>query len=586
MRAAAAASTPQVGWLTTSTPGSGQDLPADDELLQVAARERAGGGVGAGLAHVEGLDDRGRAAPRAAPRRSRPRRASARGGVARQHGVLRQAHLGRRRVAVALLRHEGRAAPAPRRDAEPPDGGAVDADQASGRAAAALAGEGGEELRLAVAGDAGDAQDLAAADREADVAQRRRRAGRGAGRDSPSRTRRSRPGAVPARPVTAPTCAPTIRAASERALSARGSQAPTTLPWRRMVARVAEPAHLVEPVRDVEQRPALVAQPLQRGEQPLGLLRRQHRGRLVEDDEARVLQQAAHDLDALALAGRERPDRPAGLELQAVGGADAPRSARRAPCRDRLLGITRAMFSATVRFSQSEKCWNTMPIPMRARRLGAGQPHDVAPVGDDALGRLQQPVEDLHQGRLAGAVLAEQRVDLAGADLEVDAVVGGEVAEALDDAVGPVERRGADAVGAGGCVFCAVCRCCVCRCRRGPVPVASTARPPSGVAEEAEGEPAVVLAELLRVHADGVAVDHPPRAPRPSPGRRGCAPQRTSAASGIVRAGEAQLVQGEQREVGLAARRDPADVVAAEAARPSPRSPSAGRRDGVTASAP
>ena len=32
-----------------------QDLAADDEFLQVAARQRAGGGVGPGRAHVEGL---------------------------------------------------------------------------------------------------------------------------------------------------------------------------------------------------------------------------------------------------------------------------------------------------------------------------------------------------------------------------------------------------------------------------------------------------------------------------------------------------------------------------------------------------
>ena len=35
-----------------------------------------------------------------------------------------------------------------------------------------------------------------------------------------------------------------------------------------------------------------------------------------------------------------------------------------------------------------------------------------------------QSVEDVHQGRLAGAVLAEQRMDLAGAHVEIDAVVG------------------------------------------------------------------------------------------------------------------------------------------------------------------
>ena len=60
--------------------------------------------------------------------------------------------------------------------------------------------------------------------------------------------------------------------------------------------------------------------------------------------------------------------------------------------------------------------------------------HRLAVDEDLALVRLQQPVEDVHQGRLAGAVLAEQGVDLARLDGEVDVVVGDQVAEALGDA--------------------------------------------------------------------------------------------------------------------------------------------------------
>ena len=41
-----------------------------------------------------------------------------------------------------------------------------------------------------------------------------------------------------------------------------------------------------------------------------------------------------------------------------------------------------------------------------------------------ALVGLVEPVEDAHERRLAGAVLPEQRVDLAGPQVEVDAIVG------------------------------------------------------------------------------------------------------------------------------------------------------------------
>jgi hypothetical protein len=68
---------------------------------------------------------------------------------------------------------------------------------------------------------------------------------------------------------------------------------------------------------------------------------------------------------------------------------------------------------------------------------------------DLALVGAYRPVEDVHQRALARAVLAEQCVDLAGLDDEVDGVVGGERAEALRDAtelelhVGPFRAVGA-----------------------------------------------------------------------------------------------------------------------------------------------
>ncbi len=56
-----------------------------------------------------------------------------------------------------------------------------------------------------------------------------------------------------------------------------------------------------------------------------------------------------------------------------------------------------------------------------------------------ALGRIDAR-EDLDQGRLAGAVLAEQRVHLAALDLEVDGVERERAGEALAE---PVKSRAA-----------------------------------------------------------------------------------------------------------------------------------------------
>ena len=91
------------------------------------------------------------------------------------------------------------------------------------------------------------------------------------------------------------------------------------------------------------------------------------------------------------------------------------------------------MFSATVSSSKSEKCWKTMPRPSARAATGEAIATGLALPEDFSGARLDDAVEDLHQRRLAGAVFAEQRVDLARRDREVDAVVGEEIAVALGD---------------------------------------------------------------------------------------------------------------------------------------------------------
>ncbi len=74
------------------------------------------------------------------------------------------------------------------------------------------------------------------------------------------------------------------------------------------------------------------------------------------------------------------------------------------------------MFSPTVSVSNSEKCWNTMPMPsLRAAAglpisTGSPFPADLAFVGS------HRAVDDFHQRRLARAVFAEHRVDFTRFD--------------------------------------------------------------------------------------------------------------------------------------------------------------------------
>ena len=63
---------------------------------------------------------------------------------------------------------------------------------------------------------------------------------------------------------------------------------------------------LVEPVRHDADRGAALGEAAQRGVELLGLERREHGGRLVEEEGARAAVEHAQDLEALALADGER----------------------------------------------------------------------------------------------------------------------------------------------------------------------------------------------------------------------------------------------------------------------------------------
>ena len=75
-----------------------------------------------------------------------------------------------------------------------------------------------------------------------------------------------------------------------------------------------------------------------------------------------------------------------------------------------------------------------MPMPSLRARAGLAIVHRLAFPADRPGIRLDDAVDDLHQRRLAGAVLAQHRVDLAGQHVEVDAVVGDDAGIGLGDA--------------------------------------------------------------------------------------------------------------------------------------------------------
>ena len=74
-----------------------------------------------------------------------------------------------------------------------------------------------------------------------------------------------------------------------------------------------------------------------------------------------------------------------------------------------------------------------MPACVGGLRGGERRPARPSP-GDLARVRAVRPGQHLDQRRLAGAVLAEQAVHLAGLDVEVHAVERADAGELLDDA--------------------------------------------------------------------------------------------------------------------------------------------------------
>ena len=72
--------------------------------------------------------------------------------------------------------------------------------------------------------------------------------------------------------------------------------------------RVGDGEHLVELVADEEHRDALGGELAQRREQLVDLLRHEHRGRLVEDQDAGAAVEHLEDLDPLAIADAEVAD--------------------------------------------------------------------------------------------------------------------------------------------------------------------------------------------------------------------------------------------------------------------------------------
>ena len=197
--------------------------------------------------------------------------------------------------------------------------------------------------------------------------------------------------------------------------------------------RVAERHDLVQLVGDVEDRAAARRQLSQGLEQLLDFLRRQHRGRLVHDQEFRVEQQSAHDLDALALADAQRRDDPARIELEVIGFEHPIEFGEQFARREAGVEAKRDVFEHRHRLEQREVLEHHADAePTSGARIGDA---DGRAVEDDlALVGREDAVDHLDERRFSRAVLAEERVNLAGLDAQIDVVIRADARKGFADA--------------------------------------------------------------------------------------------------------------------------------------------------------
>jgi hypothetical protein len=195
--------------------------------------------------------------------------------------------------------------------------------------------------------------------------------------------------------------------------------------------------HLVELVRDEDDGGAGGDELAQRGEQLVDLLGHEHGGGLVEDQDAGAAVEHLEDLAPLLLADAELGHEGVGVDLEAVA----------------LTELDQLAAGALDVEPEPAVAWFLAEHDVLPHGEVVGQhevlEHHADAVGDGVLRRLEvafltvdldgalvglvRAVEGLHQRRLAGAVLADDRVDGARTHRQVDPVVGHHAGEPLDD---------------------------------------------------------------------------------------------------------------------------------------------------------
>ena len=190
---------------------------------------------------------------------------------------------------------------------------------------------------------------------------------------------------------------------------------------------VRDRADLVELVRDEDDGAALGRHAPEHLEEGLRLLRREHGGGLVEDEQLGLAGEGLDDLDALLLADRELPDPGAGVHVKPVALAQLGDPRFRSGPSDAAVLAEHHVLGDGERLDQAEVLVHHADARLDrvARRV---ELHRQAVQCQRALVGSVEAGQAVGERRLAGAVLAEEGVDLPGCHVEVDGLVGDDAA--------------------------------------------------------------------------------------------------------------------------------------------------------------
>ena len=212
---------------------------------------------------------------------------------------------------------------------------------------------------------------------------------------------------------------------------------------------------LVEPVRDVDDGDAAHREALDQGEQLRDLAAGERRGRLVHDEDLGLPAltgrrrgrrgECLGNLDHLTLRHTQAAHRGTGVEHQPEVGQQRRRARQQGARIEHAAPPRRQLTQKDVlgdREMRDEiQLLVNHPDTEIAGRPRAADVHRLAIEADLAGILAVGAAENFHQRRLAGAVLAEQHVDVAGVERQVDVVERDDAGERLADAAHLEHRR-------------------------------------------------------------------------------------------------------------------------------------------------